>query len=323
MSSNLNTQFQAYQRQFNETLTHLYELDRPYLIDATMVDMDIEGMTKVFKRIGSLETQRKTGRNEVANLTEPEYSARHLTVATEYVATPVDMEDVFKMVSNPKDDIYQECVNAIYEAQTEILMDGFFQDVIINEDGGATSSFPAANQVAVNYSGGKFDQNSGAADVGLNLDKLLRVKVLISDAKVRVNTTSMNRLHIAVSEDDVQTLMSGVIGTDQFPMIDSNFTNLKMSFEKAAETIVDGMFYWNGFHFHVIPPSYFKVDANGDRRLPVWIQDGMVFGIKENVNTEIMRLPSTVESTKIQALTRVGALRKHDAKVYEIKAATP
>lgn len=315
----VDTQYQAYQRQFETTLIHLFENDKPYLIDGVVTDTDIEGMTKVFKRIGQLQAQEKTGRNEIATLDEPEYSARHLTIKTDYVATPLDMEDVIKMVTNPKDDLYQECVHAIYDAQTSRLMNGFFGTVIINEDGGSTSSFPGANQVAVNYSGGPFGQNSGAAAVGLNIDKLLKVKSLISAAGIRVNTSEMNSLNIAVTEDDVQYLMANVVGTDNYPMVDK-LNAMVLQLEKSVENIREGKFRWNGFTFHVVPPEYFLLNGSGDRRLPVWIKDGMVFGIKDNVSTEIVKLPNTVESVKIQALTRTGALRKHDKKVYEIVA---
>lgn len=314
----LNTQFQAYQRQYEDTLIHLFELDRPYLVDSVMVDTNIEGMTKVFPRIGQLTAQQKTGRNEKAALQEPEYSARHLSVKTFYCATPLDMEDVFRMVNNPQDDLYTEAVHAIYDAQTHEVMRSFFADVVVNEDGGATSSFPVGNTVAVNYSGGPFGQNAAAANVGLNIDKLLKVKSLISAAKIRVNTTSNNTLNIAVTEDDIQDFMANTIGTDNFPIIDK-LNTLMTSFQDATEKIVDGKFTWNGFIFHVVPPQFFELDASGHRRLPVWVKDGVVFGIKENVATQIKDLPDSVESVKIQTLTRVGGMRKHDKKVYEIR----
>lgn len=317
----MNTQYQAYQRQFEDTLTHLFEIDRPYIVDQLTVDTDLVGMTKVFKRIGQLTAQDKTGRNEIANLDEPDFSARHLTIRTKYVATPLDMEDVMKMVNNPKDDIYQECVHAIYDAQTNAAMAGFFADVIINEDGGATSVFPTANAVAVNFSGGVFGQNSGAANVGLNIDKLMKIRSLISQGGVRVNTTQANQLNIALTEDDMQQLLAGKIGTDKFPLIDK-LNSLQLAWDKAQDTIVDGggaTFKWNGFMFNVVPPEFFLLDSSGFRRLPVWIKDGMVYGIKDNVSSSIKDLPNTVESVKIQALTRVGSMRKHDKKVYEIK----
>lgn len=315
-----NTQYEAYQRQFDSTLMHLVEMDTPFLMDGVVIDTDIEGQTKVFKRIGTLTGQRKTGRNEVAVLQEPDYSARHLVTNTDYVATPIDMDDVIKMVNNPQDDLYQECVNALYELQTKEVMKGFFADVIVTEAGGSTSSFAAGNQVAVNYNGGPFGQNSGAANVGLNIDKLLRVKSLVSTAKVRVNTTAMNTLNIAVCEDDIQDLMSTKYGTDQYPLVDK-LNTLVGSFGKAAEQIIDGKFYWQGFHFHVVPPQYFELDGSGHRRLPVWIKDGFVYGQRTAIESEIVKLPNTVESTKIQVLTRHGSLRKHDSKVYEIKVA--
>jgi hypothetical protein len=314
----VDTQYQAYQRQYSETLTHLYELDKPFLVNSLIVDTDITGMTKVFDRLGSIPYKKKTGRNEIATLEEPDFSARHLSVGTYYAATPYDMEDISKMVGNPQSDLYQETLTSIYYAQTDVAMTSFFADVVINEDGGSTSSFPAGNQIAVNYSGGTFGQNSGAANVGLNVDKLLKVKSNLSKKKLYVNTSDRNSLNIAICEDDMQSLMASKIGSDNYPMLD-RLNTMMIQFEKAADNIIDGTFKWNAFTFHVLPQNFFQTDASGYRRLPVWVKDGMVYGMKVNVTSEMERLPSTVESYKIQALTRVGGLRKHDDKVYEIK----
>jgi hypothetical protein len=315
----VDQQYQAYQRQYEETLQHLYELEKTFLLDAVTVDTDIEGMTKVFKSIGKLAAQKKTGRNEIANLQEPDFSARHLSISTWYCASALDMEDVIKMVNNPQADIYTEAVNAIRESQTNAVMDSFFGTVVINEDASSSSAFSSDNQVAVNFSGGTFGQNSGAADVGINIDKLLKVKSMISNNNIIVNQSMGSMLNIAVCEDDVQDLLASKIGTDNYPMLD-RFNTLQLQLQSATENIVDGKFTWNGFTFHVIPPQYFDLDDSGHRRLPIWLKDGVVLGMKDNVKAEIVRLPQTVESTKIQALTRVGGMRKHDKKVYEIKA---
>lgn len=313
-----DTQFQAYQRQYNETLIHLYELTRPFLINSMVIDTKITGMTKVFSRIGATGYQKKTGRNEIATLQEPDFSARHLSVATYYSASAYDMEDIIKMVGDVRSDIYQEVLNSIYQAQTDAAMATFFADVVINEDGGSTSSFPSANQIAVNYSGGPFGQNNGASNIGLNIDKLLKVRSLLSKKKLMVNASDNSSLNIAICEDDMQSLMASKIGSDNFPMID-RFNNLQVNFQNAADAMIDSTFKWQGFTFHVIPQNYFLTDGSGYRRLPVWVKDGVVYGMKENISSQMKDLPTTVESTKVQGLTRVGGLRKHDDKVYEIK----
>lgn len=315
-----NTQLEAYRRQYTDTLTHLFDADKKFLQDAVTVDTDINGSTKVFPFIGQLTGQRKTGRNEITILTEPDYSARHLRIYTDYVATPVDMDDVIRMVDDPKADIYWEAKNALHDLRTQEIMRTFFGDVITGEAGGSTTQFPAGNIIPVNYSGGKFGQNSGAANIGLNMDKLLRVRSLISRNKIRVNTGSENALHIAVTEDDVQDLMANKIGTlsDNFPLVDERLGQLTASFGKAADSINDAMFYWHGFWFHVIPTAYFDTEGSGNRKLPVWVKDGVVFGIKKDVDAKIQERPDMVETTEIKVLTKHGGMRKMDSKVYQI-----
>lgn len=317
----LDTQFQAYERTYSDTLTHLFDLARPFIVDAMAQESEFMGNVHIYKRIGKLTGQAKTGRNEIASLSEPEFTARQIFWKTYYCATPLDKEDVIKMVDNPQDDLYQETVNAIYRLQTQVAMASFFADVVTGEDGGSTSSFDTTNnRIAVNYSGGPFGQNSGALNVGLTIDKLLKIKSKISNAGIMVNTNANDQLNIAVCEDDVQKLMANLIGTDNFPVID-NLNALRLrQLEQAYNNITNGTFDFLGFKFHQIPPEYFTL-VSTHRRLPVWVKDGAVFGIKENVATEIIRLPETVESVKVQALTRVGGLRKHDSKVYDILAA--
>lgn len=315
----MDTQYQAYQRIYDDTFTHLYELTKTQLMDTVVIDTNLPGMTKVYNQMGKLEAVDKTSKHQRILPQEAEHSARHLTVLTKFVPAILDKEQAMQMIKDPTSDVYQEAVAAIKRKQTKVLMDSFFSAVVINEDGGSTASFPGANSIAVNYSGGAFGQNSGASNISLNVDKLLAVRKKLSNAEVMINDSEMSKLHIAVTEEEVQKLMANVIGTDNYPMIDSNFSSMKISLEKAVDTINDNQFYWNGFHFHILAPQYFSLDSSGHRRIPVWMKSGMVYGIKENVKSVIADLPETVESVKIQTLTRVGGLRKHDAKVYEIK----
>lgn len=315
-----NTQSEAYRRQYQDTLTHLFDADKKFLQDAVTVDTDINGSTKIFNFIGQMQGQRKTGRNEITILTEPDYSARHLRIYTDYVASPVDMDDVIRMVKDPKADIYMEAKNALHDLRTTEIMRSFFGDVVQGEAGGSTATFPTGNIIPVNYSGGKFGQNAAAANTGLNMDKLLRVRSLISRQKIRVNTSPETSLHVAVTEDDVQDLMATKIGTlsDVYPMVDERLTQLTASFGKAADNINDSMFYWHGFWFHVIPTAYFLTDANGNRQLPVWVKDGLIFGIKQDVKASINERPDMVETEEIKVLTKHGGMRKMDSKVYQI-----
>lgn len=315
-----NTQSEAYRRQYTDTLTHLFDADKKFLQDAVTVDTDINGSTKIYNFIGQMTGQRKTGRNEITILTEPDYSARHLRIFTDYVASPVDMDDVIRMVNDPKADIYMEAKNALHDIRTNEIMQMFFRDVITGEAGGTTTSFPAANIIPVNYTGGKFGQNPGSANIGLNMDKLLRVRSLISKQKIRVNTSPETALHVAITEDDVQDLMANKIGTlsDVYPLVDERLGQLNASFAKAAENINDAMFYWHGFWFHVIPTAYFLTDGSGNRQLPVWVKDGVVLGIKNDVQAKIQERPDMVETTEIKVLTKHGGIRKMDSKVYQI-----
>jgi len=316
-----NTQFETYQRQYTDTLTHIVDRNKAFLMDAVTIDTDFTGKSKTFKFIGQLSGQKKTSRNEIATLSEPDYSARILSVDTHYCATAVDAEDIIKMVNNPMSDIYQEVAQAIRDIQTQELMESFFADVVVGESGGSTSSFPSANQIAVDFSTGIYGQNSGASNVGLNMDKLFKAKSLLADGKVRLGTTPETAIQIAICEDDLQQLLATKIGTDNFPGIDSNFGALNRGFEKASQSMEESKFYWNGIHFHLIPKEYFLLDGSGHRRLPVWVKNGHLFGIHTNLETQIVALPNSVESTKVQALTRIGGMRKHDKKVYEIKVA--
>jgi hypothetical protein len=315
----VDTQYQAYQRIYDDTFTHLYELNKTQLMDTVVIDTNLTGMTKVYNQMGKLEAVDKTAKHQTIDPQEADHSARHLIVKTKFVPAILDKEQGLQMIKDPTSDVYQEAVSAIKRKQTKVLMDSFFSDVIINEDGGSTAPFSSNNQVAVNYSGGPFGQNSGASNISLNVDKLMAVRKKLSNAEIMINDSEMSKLHIAVTEEEVQKLMANVIGTDNYPMVDSNFTSMRISLEKAVDTINDNMFYWNGFHFHVLAPQYFSLDASGHRRIPVWLKSGMVYGMKENMKSTIADLPNTVESIKVQVLTRVGGLRKHDAKVHEIK----
>jgi Phage capsid protein len=317
-----NTQYQAYERQYEATLLHLNEIgQRPYLIDAMTPDT-VQGMTKVYKDIGPLKGKKVTGRYEIADIQEPDFGARHIFIEQLYVPAAKDAGDVQKMVNDPQSDIYTEALYEINRMKTETAMKGFTATVQVNEDASGQSVFDTANRsIPVDFSGGKFGQNSGAADVGLNIDKLLEVRQKISkQERVVINTNPNNRLNIAVDEEAVQDLLASQIGEDTFPLI-STINTLEARFGAAMDNI-NGVptFNWFGFVFHVLPFEFFNLDSSGNKILPIWTKDSMVFATNTELETEIVKLPHTVQTTKIQVLTRVGVMRRNDQKVYTIIA---
>jgi Phage capsid protein len=318
-----------YSRQFDTQLKHLYGFDKAFLMDAVTIDSEnLNGTTKMYSYMGSLgPAEDKSDFDEIATLSEPSYEARHIAWSTFYKAVSKDEENAMRMITQGiESHLMQEIVRSCKAKQTFKILDGFFADVVTGNAGGTTLPFDTTNNVIAANFNGKYNQNpAGANNLGLTMDKLNGIRLKISRQKVTVNTSDADRLHIAVCEDDIQSLLATKIGVDQYVHLD-RFKTLMVNLGSQYDQMVDNTFDFNGFRFHVIPEHYLTTQSvttgagvSTCRRTPVWMTSGLIYANKQDITGTIVALPSTVESFKIQGLARGAALRAEDRKVYEIQ----
>jgi hypothetical protein len=198
------------------------------------------------------------------------------------------------MLSDPQSKYVQNGTNALGRAIDRTIVAAFFADRKTGQEGGTTTSFPAANVVAVNH--------GAAGNVGLTVAKLREAK----------------RLLMSFDNDmDNGTFFCGVTDRQHDNLLgEIQVTSLEYN-EKP--TLVDGKVdRFLGFNFK--HTQLYANDATPYRRIPVWEKSGMTLAMWNDVASDISRR-NDLAGLPIQVYVygTFGATRMEENKVIEIK----
>lgn len=296
-------------------------------IHDTFRQVPITGQGTRVDRVDDLDLVEKTDRRQAPNELELDWSARFLSYTTAHGDVGIDRDDWIKMKRSKSllNSISgMRLIEAARAYHTKVAMKAFFADAREgqNAQGTTTSSFPAANTVAYNYSTGAFGQTAQT----LTIDKIDAVRQFMSDAGVSISAS--NPLHIPVFEEVWQQFKANNIGTndDVFPVLNSQYTDVKV------RQLIGTSYQWQDIVFHNIPKKYWRSDVNpyglvsGQTtrfRLPVYVRDGMAFGTPSEVSAYDVQVfepkETEIESVKTRIITKAGATRVDDDRVYEIE----
>lgn len=296
-------------------------------IHDTFRQVPITGQGTRVDRVDDLDLVEKTDRRQAPNELELAFSARFLSYTTAHGDVGIDRDDWIKM-RRSKSLLNSISGMRLMEAarayHTKIAMKSFFADAREgqNAQSTTTASFPTStNQIAYNYSSGAFGQTAQT----LTLDKIDAVKQVLSNNGVTISTS--NPLHIAVFEEIWQQFKANNIGTndDVFPVLNFQYTDVKMS------RLIGTSMQWQDIVFHNIPKKYWRSDINpyglvsGQTtrfRLPTYVRDGMAFGMPSEVSPYDVQIfepkETEIESVKTRLITKAGATRVDDDRVFDI-----
>lgn len=208
----------------------------------------------------------------------------------------IDSIDKLRMVIDPTSAYVKSGVDALGRAMDDEIVPAFFGDRKTGEQGATTTSFPAAQQVAVNF--------AAAGNVGLTVAKMREVKRLMLAAEIDFKT---DMAFVAVSAKQHDNLLG------EFQVVSLDFN------EKPV--LVEGMVTrFLGFNF--IFSERLQTDANSYRRVPFWVKSGVRLGIWQGVTTDISQRKDLAGLPwQIYVYGTFGATRMQEKKVVEAKCA--
>jgi len=208
----------------------------------------------------------------------------------------IDRLDTLKMIYDPTSPYVERFREAAARRMDMIVMDKFFADAKTGKDGSTSTVFPAADKVV---HGG----------TGLVLTKLRALRKLIKKRHVDLRAV---RPFIAVTAEEIDDL----IGETTTTSIDFN----------SVKPLVDGeVSTFMGFNF--VPfesyqgqgiPTY---DSGGTvRQCPVWVPDGMHFGVWGALDIIISPRPDKNNIKQIHGTFTAGATRTEEGRVFMVEA---
>lgn len=254
---------------------------------------------QVVNFIGQVEFIERDTPYSDTKLTELEHTQRWITGKEYDCAVLVDRLDMLKMIYDPTSPYVERFREGAARKMDEIIMSKFFADALTGKDSTTIVSFPAGNTIV---HGG----------TGCTVAKLRSTRKLMKKRFVDVRTI---RPYIAVTADQVDDLLGEVaVGSSDY---------------NAVKPLVDGeVSSFMGFNF--IPyednGSYLNgrgIPAHNDgaqvRDCPVWVPDGMHFGMWEDLVITINNRPDKNNIKQIHGTFTAGGTRIQENQVFQMQ----
>lgn len=246
--------------------------------------------------IGPIEFVERSTPYADTQVSELEHTQRWISGSEYDAAVFIDRLDTLKMIWDPTSPYVERMREGAARKMDAIVMDKFFADAKSGKDGTTTVSFPAGDIVA---HGG----------TGLTVAKLRALRKLM---KKRHLDLRMQRPYIAVTAEEIDDLL----GETSVNSIDFN----------AVKPLVDGeVSRFMGFEF--VPYEAYGIygiptfdDTGTVRRCPVWVQDGMHFGLWDSLTIRVSDRPDKNHIKQIHATFTAGATRVEEGRVFQVQA---
>lgn len=284
----------AFVRQFGSTVEFLAQQKGTRLRRAIGNQERLKAEFAFFDQIGPTSAVRTATRNADSPLIKTDHQRRRVGMVNVEWGDLIDDFDRVRMLIDPTSPTAQNAGFAVGREMDLIIIESFFGDAATGKEGNTTVSFPAGQQVAVNF--------GAAANTGLTIAKLREARRRLLAANV--DPQADGPFYIGVNA----TALDDLLGTTEVTSADFN----------TVRALVNGEI--NSFlGFNFIHTELLLTDANAYRRLPVWAANGMGLAMGIEPTARIAERADKRFSTYVYWSMVMGAVRLEEVKVVEIK----
>lgn len=245
-------------------------------------------------QIGSIEMQDVVSRFAPMGRVDANVDRRWINPSDFELPQMIDSFDKLKLLLDPSSLYVQNAVAAANRKKDAVILSAYFGTNLTGKTGTVSTSFLAANQVAVNFGAG--------ANTGLTIPKLRAAKKLLMAAEVDLDVDELVCPITAFQHDNLLA---------EIQVISLDF-NDKPVMQEGRVTRFLGI---NFVHCERVP-----VDSNSYRRVPVWAKSGVHLGKWADLQTSIsVRHDISSEPWQAYCKMSIGATRLEELKCVEIK----
>jgi len=248
-----------------------------------------------YDRIGATSAQEVTGRHQDTPLITVPHDRRRVSLRDFDWAELVDRTDRIRLLIDPTSPYAQNASYALVRKMDEIILEGAFGSVSTGKTGSSSVTFPAGQQVAVNYV-----ESGGAANSGLTIGKLRRAKQILDENE----TDPSESRYIIVTAKQVNDLLQTTEVTS------SDYASVKALVQGELNTFL-------GFEF--VRTELVNTDSNSYRRVPAYVKSGLLLAMGQDINVDIGPRRDKRNATQVYCSTSFGSIRMEEEKVVEIK----
>lgn len=234
-------------------------------------------------------------------LTEVEHTSRWISGREYDCAILVDRLDTLKMIYDPTNPYVERMREAAARRMDAIAMNAMFATAKSGKEGTDNVAFQASNIVA----------HGGTR---MSVAKLRAMRKLIKKRHVDLRSV---RPWMGVTAEQVDDLLGEVaVGSSDYnaikPLVDGEVTSF-MGFNFVSYEDGNAAVAGNSI------PSFTDTGPVTVRQLPVWVPDGMHFGLWEGLTIIINNRPDKNNIKQIHATFTAGATRVEEDKVFQLQ----
>lgn len=289
MSSEIST---FYAKQFASGI-ELLPQRRGTLRVGVDVDTDVrEGDRKFYNQLSSSEMVAITNRHGETQQVETPHRRRMVTCNPFEWSDLIDRVDLRRTLESPINAYSKAAAAAIGRKTDDVIIDAFFGTAYTGVDGGTSTSFPSAYQVAVVTGGLAIAQ--------------IRDARRILEAAENPEDGGENRWYAALAAQQRDDLL------DTTEVISSDYNTVK--------ALVDGQVdQFLGFTF--LKSQGLGTDGSSDQRCPFWVKSAMKLAIAEETMRPFVDTRADLRhSTQVRVELDLGATRMNEVGVVEVIA---
>ena len=276
----------AFVKQFGRTMDLLSQQKGSRLTNCVNVETGAYGEEEYFDQYGEDTANEKNTRNVDVQYAVDDYRRRRISFIDVYWAKLIDKEDNLAMLLDPTSGLMRAGAWAIGRKIDDMIITAFSGTAYTGKAGGTSTTFTAANQIAIN----------GTA--GLTLAKLINAKELLDAAEVDPD----EERYIACSAAQISNLLN----TAEVKSIDYN--SIKALVEGRVDTFM-------GFKFVRTQ----RITLSGTTRTVLaWAKSGITLAKRTGMISRLDIIPTKHHATQAYAALSAGATRMDEAKCVEI-----
>lgn len=284
----------SFVQQYGQNVYMLAQQKGSRLRDRVLTEM-VTGEVAFFEQYDTTELEQVNARLSDTPLRDTNFQRRRVALQDWVNAQATDMFDRVRTLIDPMNPIVQAQAMAAGRQLDRIIINSFFADAATGKTGSTTTSFPAANQVAVN----SWKYGTGTGNAGLTISKLIEAKQILDANEVEAEDRTIV-LHAKQVSD--------LLGTTE--MTSSDYNSVKALVAGEIDTFM-------GFKF--VRTELLPVDGSSYRRVCVFQKNSMGLAIGKDITAKISeRADKNYAMQAFVALT-MGASRLQEKGVVEIK----
>lgn len=249
-----------------------------------------------YDRIGPTDAIEVTNRHADTPLVSTTHDRRRVALRDFDWADLIDKKDRIRMLADPQSPYTQNSVYALGRKMDDIIIEAATGTAYTGKTGSTTVTFPAAQEVAVDYV-----ETGSTANSNLTIAKLRRVRTILG---------------LAEADMDGEVIV-GVIGPYQIQSLlrTTEVTNADYNTVKAL--VAGEIDTFMGIKF--VRSNRLTVASN-IRDCLFWAKQGMLLAVGQDITVDVGPRRDKRNSVQIYVNASFGATRMWEEKVIRVKA---